>query len=76
MVAGVIHSRLNQYGMIARYGGEEFAIIFDGTPASDVKRLVEQTRVAIAHRETESENKSLCVTASFGIVQLTGGRND
>lgn len=62
--------------MIARYGGEEFAIIFDGTPASDVKRLVEQTRVAIAHRETESENKSLCVTASFGIVQLTGGRND
>jgi len=72
VVAGLIHSRLNQYGLVARYGGEEFAIILDGKSESEVKQLIEQTRIAINNRETEFENKSLRVSASLGIAQFNG----
>ena len=72
VVAGLVHSRLNQYGMVARYGGEEFAVIFEGTPIDDVKQFVEETRYAISQRETEFENKCLRVTASFGVAALAG----
>ncbi len=72
VVSGLLHSRLNQYGMVARYGGEEFAMIFTGTTENEVKQLVEKTRIAISQRDTEFENKSLRVTASIGIAQFDG----
>ena len=75
VVAGMLHSRLNQYGMAARYGGEEFALIFTGTPAEEVKQLIEKTRIAISQRETEFENKVLRVTASIGVAQFDGNES-
>ncbi len=61
IVAGLIHSRLSQYGHVARYGGEEFAIVFDGSSKDEVCQLIEQARNAISQRETVFENKSLRV---------------
>jgi diguanylate cyclase len=72
VVAGLLHSRLNQFGHVARYGGEEFAIVFDGVSQSDVQQLLESARVAISQRETEFENKVLRVTASIGVAQFDG----
>ncbi len=72
VVAGLLYSRLNQYGMVARYGGEEFAVIFDGVSAAEAKRLIERTRLAISQRETEFEHKRLRVTTSIGMAQLKG----
>jgi len=72
VVAGLLHSRLNQFGMVARYGGEEFAVIFDGTSESEVKQAIEQARIAISQRETEYDNKSLRVTGSIGVAQFNG----
>lgn len=75
VVAGLIHSRLNQYGLVSRYGGEEFAIILDGKSENEAIQLVEQTRIAISNRETEFENKRLRVTASLGIAQFDGNES-
>jgi len=72
IVAGLLSSRLNQYGMVARYGGEEFAIIFDGTPESEAKQLIEEARVAISQQEAEYDNKSFSVTGSIGAAQFNG----
>ena len=53
IVANILHSRLQSYGLVARFGGEEFAIILDGISVEDAKILVERARIAIGEREID-----------------------
>ncbi len=70
IVAEVLNSRLNEYGMVARYGGEEFAVILNGYSVRDSIPIIEAAREAIGSREVLFENKRLHVTASIGLAEL------
>ena len=70
VVAGMLHSRLNQRGMVARFGGEEFAVILDDCNLQEASQFVEEARAAISQREIQFEGKRLQVTASVGLAQL------
>ncbi|TWU59080.1 putative diguanylate cyclase YdaM [Rubripirellula tenax] len=73
VVAGILHSRLDKYGIVARFGGEEFAAVLDGCPVDRAKELVDAARVAIGEREIVFEEKRLRVTVSAGVAQLSAG---
>jgi diguanylate cyclase len=73
VVAGILHSRLHQYGIVARFGGEEFAMVLDGMSIHEAKDLVDEARAAIGLREISFEGNKLRVTASAGVAELTVG---
>lgn len=75
VVAGILHARLHNQGIVARFGGEEFAIVLDGCPIEKAMHLVDQARAAIGAREISFEDKRLRVTASAGIAQLGTGES-
>ena len=71
IVAGMLHSRLNERGIVARFGGEEFAVILDDCDIHEASQFVEEARQAISQREILFEGKRLQVTASVGLAQLS-----
>jgi diguanylate cyclase (GGDEF)-like protein len=71
IVAGMLHSRLNDRGIVARFGGEEFAMVLDDCDIQTASQYVEEARQAISQREILFEDKRLRVTASVGLAQLT-----
>ncbi len=73
VVAKILHSRLDQYGIVARFGGEEFAVILDDCSVDRAKELVEAARNAIGAREISFEDKRLRVNASAGVAELMTG---
>ncbi len=75
IVANILHSRLQSYGLVARFGGEEFAIILNGIPVEKAKSLVERARIAIGERDMIFENKRLRVSASIGLAQYGEGQS-
>ena len=70
VVANVLHSHLQPYGLVARFGGEEFAIILDECPISEAAIKVEKARVAIGQLVIEFEGQPLRVAASAGVATL------
>ncbi|MDB4749885.1 GGDEF domain-containing protein [Rubripirellula sp.] len=70
VVANVLHSHLQPYGLVARFGGEEFAIILDECPISEAALKIEQARVAIGQLVIEFEGQPLRVAASAGVATL------
>jgi diguanylate cyclase (GGDEF)-like protein len=71
VVAGMLHSRLNERGIVARFGGEEFAVVLDDCDIHLASQYVEEARLAISQREIHFEGKRLRVTASVGLAQLS-----
>lgn len=71
IVAGMLHSRLNERGIVARFGGEEFAVVLDDCDIHQASQFVEEARHAISQREIQFEGKRLRVTASVGLAQLS-----
>lgn len=57
--------------VFARYGGEEFVIILFGRPASEGLAIAEQIRAAIETKTFLYEGKTIPVTSSIGIAELT-----
>ena len=71
--AAALEELHSERGLVARYGGEEFAIILPNTTRVEAARLAEQTRLAIAGVEIESdEGEALHVTASIGVATFEG----
>ena len=70
VVANVLHSHLQPYGLVARFGGEEFAIILDECPLSEAALKIEQARIAIGKLVIEFEGQTLKVAASAGVARL------
>ena len=70
VVANVLHSHLQPYGLVARFGGEEFAIILDECPISEAALKIEQARIAIGQLVIEFEGQPLRVAASAGVATL------
>ncbi len=55
---------------VARIGGEEFAVVLPETGYEAALEVARKLRAAIAQASFTSENKSVAVTASFGLCGL------
>lgn len=75
-VAASLTETCREMDIPCRYGGEEFAIILPATPSRDATGLVERLRKGIESMTVEFEGKSLNVTASFGLAQITAEDNE
>lgn len=64
------HSRAND--VLCRYGGEEFMIILPETGIGEALKIAERHRKALSKLSMPvAGNKSLHITASFGVSELT-----
>ena len=67
-VAKCIHSAIRRGDYLARYGGEEFMIVLPDTKLSKAIELAERLRKMIENSAINIDNKTIRVTASFGIA--------
>jgi diguanylate cyclase (GGDEF)-like protein len=69
--AAVFQGHLRPYDLLARIGGEEFLFVIANGAATDVGKLVERMRAALAQRDVELPNGGdLRATSSFGCAIL------
>ncbi|MEM8945868.1 MAG: diguanylate cyclase [Planctomycetota bacterium] len=59
-----------------RYGGEEFALILPNTRVDSARLAAERVRKAIESMDVEFEGKTLKVTASIGVAEMTESDDD
>lgn len=67
-LAHVMDRAVRPVDIIARYGGEEFAILLLQTPHRAAASVAEQIRRDLAEQAFELGNKTLKITASFGVA--------
>jgi diguanylate cyclase (GGDEF)-like protein len=59
-----------------RYGGEEFLVLLPDTPPAGARRVAETLRMAIADQPVAWSDRTIHVTASFGVTAITPGETD
>jgi len=59
--------------IVARYGGEEFIAILNGLTHEEAKSQVESLRASIETDVIVVDNKTISITASFGIATVEAG---
>ncbi len=69
-VAGIVRKNIRQEDILARYGGEEFIAILPETGREKAKELAERLREKISGLEITSGNRTISVTASFGVTRM------
>lgn len=67
-VASICTAVLRDADAMARYGGEEFVIIAPETDEASARQLAERLRVAVRSAETPVGDRSVRVSASFGVA--------
>ncbi|MCP4245859.1 MAG: GGDEF domain-containing protein, partial [bacterium] len=67
-VAKAVAGAVREVDLPARYGGEEFAVIAPECDPAGAVKLGERLRRAVEAAEVTYEDKTLKVTASFGVV--------
>jgi diguanylate cyclase (GGDEF)-like protein len=55
---------------VARIGGEEFAIVMPQTPYAPALDVARKLRAGVSHTASKAGNKSIQVTASFGLCGM------
>lgn len=70
-IASLLRDNLRKLDIPCRYGGEEFALILPSTPLLVAVQVAERLRNIIASSVLNFENKTLAITASFGVDSLT-----
>ncbi len=68
----ILLSRLRKTDTLARLGGDEFGALLANCDASHAANLAEQLRDALANMTFMWEGKSFRITASVGLVHVTG----
>lgn len=69
-VASTVKKNIRQGDILARFGGEEFIAILPGTDLQKAKELAERLREKISRLEIKTEDRTIGVTASFGVAQM------
>ena len=72
-LAGLLTRMLRDSDTVARVGGEEFVLLLPQTTEAEAFALLEQLRKEIAIYSEEAPEKTISVTASFGIATLREG---
>jgi len=70
-VAKALEHATRDMDIPCRYGGEEFGVVLPGTCARDAKGLAERIRKGIEDLRIKFEGKTLSVTASVGLAEIT-----
>jgi len=68
-----MQSSVRKYDSVGRYGGEEFLILFPGCCEADSYAQADRLRKTLAQTEISVNDKSLRVTASFGVTTAMPG---
>ncbi len=66
-LADILISEIREIDIAARYGGEEFSVILVDTGSEESVKTAQRLRKKIAGSKFNYENKTLNITASFGI---------
>jgi diguanylate cyclase (GGDEF)-like protein len=69
-ICKLLPSLVRKSDYLARYGGEEFVLVLPDTTLYSAVHLAEKLRKKIEMHETRLSDKSLRVTASFGVASL------
>jgi diguanylate cyclase (GGDEF)-like protein len=69
-VAQMCRESLRLVDILARYGGEEFVVMLPETTAAEAQLIAERMRLLIARTAILSEQNSVHITLSFGVVEL------
>ena len=62
--------------LVFRYGGEEFAVVLPVTSISEAKILAERLRFHIEQRKIKIKEKTIKITASFGVYGYEPGMSN
>ncbi len=68
-VTTVLRFYLRANAIIGRLGGEEFGIILPGVKLEDAVKIAERIRKILENRKIKIGDKTINVTASFGVTQ-------
>ncbi len=68
-----MQSSIRKYDSVGRYGGEEFLILFPGCCEADTYAQADRLRKTLAQTEISVNDRSLRVTASFGVTTVMPG---
>jgi diguanylate cyclase (GGDEF)-like protein len=66
---------LRKYDSIYRYGGEEFLLCLPGSTLEDAQLLMERLRGELAALPLEVKDKTIHVSASFGLAMMSPDEN-
>lgn len=73
--ARVFRSSIRQQDLIGRWGGEELILLLPETAGPGATHLAENIRVALAAVTISLPDRSLIVTASFGVTEFRDGES-
>lgn len=73
----ILKNNVREHDFVARYGGEEFLVLLPETDIQQAAIIAEKLREKIfLHRVAIRRNKTLSVTASFGVANYHKGMTD
>ena len=72
-IASLLRDDIRPFDMAARIGGEEFLLAFPGNQLEQGLAACERLRLRLAAHDWSGCHADLRVTASFGVVEATGG---
>src|SRR3954469_2520033 len=70
-LAMIVRQRIRKEECFARYGGEEFAIVMPEAGPENARHFAEKVRRLIEGHSYSFENKSIQVTVSLGVADMT-----
>ncbi|MDC7224959.1 MAG: diguanylate cyclase [Spirochaetales bacterium] len=73
-ISRLIRENMRADSIYARYGGEEFVILLPQTTADQAEITIERLREVIETTPVQFEDKTIQITASFGIAPYRAGR--
>ena len=75
-VAQTLEKTVKSSDVACRYGGEEFAVVMQNTRIDSARIASERIRTAIEEMAIDFEGKSLRVTASIGVAEISSGEDN
>lgn len=69
-VADLFNQTIRRYDTVSRFGGEEFLFVMPNMGIEDATKTLERVRKCLESSSLSHKNKTLNVTASFGVTQL------